>query len=119
MVPNLTSLTTFAITNVCVNLRQLSVDKVPGADRLGRHTNLECLWLGKARHTLPIASLPLLTRLSLQEFRADPGELMSALASAPCAGTLEALFLDLWRNKNMSPGWWAPCPVSTSCVSLV
>ena len=106
LVPNISSLTTFAITNVCANLRQLSVDKVLDADLLGRHTNLECLRLGRVRHTPPVALLPLLTRLRLDQFRADPGDLMSALASAPCAATLEALYVHVWYTAEVTPGWW-------------
>ena len=89
-------------------LRELSMtaNVEMGTDFLRQLTNLECLQVTCLGDVASIASLPLLTRLSLPNVAANTGELMSALASAPCTATLEALHLEVLGGTTVSPEFW-------------
>ena len=87
---------------------RLKVKDDPDADFVGRLTNLECLEVARVGHMAPIVPLRLLQRLSLPGSRTDTGELLSALASAPCAGTLEALRLEVRTEETVLPRWLVP-----------
>ena len=93
-----------------VPLRELSMtaDNEQGTDYLSQLTKLECLEIAELDHLPPIASLPALTRLSVPNCEADTGELMSLLATAPCAETFVALHLEVLVDATVSPGWWVP-----------
>ena len=75
-----------------------------GADFLSHLTTLECLDVSYLGDVAPLASLPRLRRLRLQIFRGDSSELLPALASVPCAATLEALFVGTCY-KGKAPSW--------------
>ena len=115
LVPNLTSLSApdHRITSVdgadlVLRELQLRVKDDQDASLLSHLTDLERLGVSQLGIVAPIASLPRLTRLSLRTLRADPGELMSALAAAPCATTLEAFSLHIRYSINAMARWWTP-----------
>ena len=81
-------------------------DTEHSGDVLTQLASLENLQVARLDRLPPVALLSGLRRLCLHRIKADGGDLMHALASAPCAVTLEAVHLELWLTTTMSSGWW-------------